>query len=159
MIYLGPVVHNLGVAIHPPRTIRTPNKVKTNHNSAFSDFCSSELIMWNVCNCQTRGSDLLISILTNFLIRNCIFECGRVKVFAWLSNYVYKLYIICWLFSKFIFHSGIPSKCQLVCIQIRPHIMSGLIRVQTVLQRLSADETKELNKQSNNVNTKYIPNH
>ena len=29
--------------------------------------------------------------------------------------------------------------------------MLGLIWVQTVLQRLSADETKELNKQSNNV--------
>ena len=55
------------------------------------------------------------------------------------------------LFSKLIFHTGIPSECQLVWIT-----MSDLIWVQTVLQRLSADETKELNKQSNNVrDSKY----
>ena len=58
------------------------------------------------------------------------------------------------LFSKLFFHTGIPSECQLVCIT-----MSGLIWVQTVLQRLSTDETKELNnmnKQSNNVkDSKY----
>ena len=60
------------------------------------------------------------------------------------------------LFSKLIFHSGISSECQLVWIQIRPDIMSGLIWVQTVLQRLSADKTKELNEQPNNVrDSKY----
>ena len=53
-------------------------------------------------------------------------------------------YVAC--MQRFYFHTGIPSECQLVWIT-----MSGLICVQTVLQRLSADETKELNKQSNNV--------
>ena len=34
------------------------------------------------------------------------------------------------LFRKIL--SGIPSECQTVWIQIRPDILSGLIRVQTV---------------------------
>ena len=38
--------------------------------------------------------------------------------------------------------SVIPSECQTVWIQIRPDILSGLIWVQTVLQRLSADNAR-----------------
>ena len=37
--------------------------------------------------------------------------------------------------------SGMPTECQTVWILIRPDILSGLICVQSVLQRLSADGT------------------
>ena len=36
--------------------------------------------------------------------------------------------------------SGIPSECKKVLIQIRPDILSGLIRIPNCLQRLSADD-------------------
>ena len=55
------------------------------------------------------------------------------------------------LFLKLILHTGIPSECQLVWIHnVGPDLGPNC------LQRLSADETKELNKQSNNVwDSKY----
>ena len=44
------------------------------------------------------------------------------------------------LFRKI--HSGIPSECQTVWIQIRPDVLSGLIWFQTVCKKLSADDTR-----------------
>ena len=49
-------------------------------------------------------------------------------------------------FKIFFFEKDIsekPSECQTVRIQIRPNILSGLNWVQSVLYRLSADETSE----------------
>ena len=40
--------------------------------------------------------------------------------------------------------SGMPSDCQIVCIQIRPDVMSGLIWVQTVSNGKSAHDTIRL---------------
>ena len=37
--------------------------------------------------------------------------------------------------------SGTPPECQRVWIQIRPDVLSGLIWVLTVLQKLSVDDT------------------
>ena len=44
------------------------------------------------------------------------------------------------LFRKIL--SGIPSECETAWIQIRPDTLSGLIWVQTVLQRLSAAKSQ-----------------
>ena len=45
------------------------------------------------------------------------------------------------LFQKFL--SGIPPECQIVWIQIRPNILSGLILVQTVCKSYQQTALKE----------------
>ena len=71
--------------------------------------------------CQTFTSQLVCLILDMLGNFSCFFVAADFFKFIFFE----------------IFFQGIPSECKTVWIQIRPAILSGLIWIQTFLQRLS----------------------
>ena len=91
------------------------------------------LVYWLV----QHGADYLDSVF------NSCFQLQYVSCKpCMLGNFAYFFLLSADFFQNYFFLnilSGIPWECQMVWIQIRTDVLSVLILVQTVLQRLSAD--------------------